>query len=173
MKDFLLEVKMNEAFIYLADNIKKSGHNPKPVVTHSIMVSTTLYHCGYEENIVLAGILHDLIEDTDITYNDIERDFGGDIARLVMAVTFDDSILDKKEQTRELFGRIDKCGKDAMIVKCADLFCNLPFIVYVKKEETLEYLKYKYNLFIEMFDKYLSGEELYEAYKERCSQLLK
>ena len=173
LKDFELEGKMNEAFIYLAENIHKTGHNPKPVVSHSIMVGTTLYHCGYDHDVVIAGILHDLIEDTAITYTNIRKDFGKSIADLVRSVTFDEKIDDKKEQTKELFGRVEKQGKKAMLIKCADLFCNLPFIVYVKKEATLDYLKHKYNLFVEMFDDELRDEKIYIAYKERCNELLK
>ena len=173
LKNFELEGKMNAAFIYLAENIHKTGHNPKPVVSHSIMVGTTLYHCGYSEEIVIAGILHDLIEDTDITYSDIKKEFGKKIADIVKAVTFDETIQDKELQTRELFDRVKKMGKAAMIVKCADLFCNLPFFVYVKKEDTIHYLKDKYHLFIEMFESNLKKEKLYLAYKERCIEVLK
>ena len=172
LKNFELEGKMNSAFIYLAENFHKTGHNKKPVVSHSIMVGTTLYHCGYSDEIVIAGILHDLIEDTDITYDDIKNEFGEKVADIVQVVSFDDNIDNKEEQTRELFGRVKKYGYEAIVVKCADLFCNLPFFVYVKKEEVIHYLKDKYHLFIDMFDNDLKGEKLYEAYLNRCSEIL-
>ena len=171
-KDVEIENAMNEAILYLSLNIKKSSHNKKPVITHSIMVGTTLYNCGYSLEIVVAGILHDLIEDTDVTYKDICDKFGKNIADNVLAVSFDNSIVNLEDQTRELFNRIDKFDYDAMIIKCADLYCNLPFYNFVYDQKTINYLIDKYNLFIIMFDKYLKDELLYQEYKKRCKNIL-
>lgn len=69
--DINLEREMDKAFIFLAENMSKSGHNPKPVVTlNSIMVATTLYELNYSRNIVIVAVLHDLIEDSDVTEED-------------------------------------------------------------------------------------------------------
>ena len=99
MKKLEIERKMNEALHYVSTNLLESGHNSKPVLFHSFKVGYKLYINGYGENVVIAGILHDLIEDTDVTYDKLKEDFSLAIAELVQAVSFDSSIKDKKIQT--------------------------------------------------------------------------
>ncbi len=172
LKDFELEGKMNDAYHYLTLNLSETGHNSKPVLMHSIAVSMTLYHLGYNEEIVISSILHDVIEDTDVCYEDVKSKFGENIADIVNAVSFNPDIEDKILQTKEVYKRIGNQGYQALIVKCSDLFCNLPFIECVKKEETLRYLKTKYKLFIEMFGEELSKEKIYNLFVERYKSLI-
>lgn len=63
----------------------------KPMIMHSIGVWELLESFGYDDNIVMARYLHDVVEDKKYTIEDIEREFGIDIDTLVM----DDSELDK------------------------------------------------------------------------------
>lgn len=167
------EKKIDQAYHYLAKNLRKTGHNSKPVLIHSIMVSMSLYSLGYSKDIVISAILHDLIEDTDIKYADIKESFGKNIADIVNAVSFDSGIKDKIKQTDELFSRITKLGYDAKIVKCADLYSNLPFIKFVDKEEIKKYLIYKYTQFINLFGSDLNNEPIYKLYLSRYNELIK
>jgi GTP pyrophosphokinase len=61
-----------------------SGH---PFITHPVAVAYKLAEMGFHLNMVAAGLLHDTVEDTEITLEDIRRDFGEDIAGLVEGVT--------------------------------------------------------------------------------------
>lgn len=173
LKNFELENKMDKAYHFLAKNLAETGHNSKPVLMHSIAVSMTLYSLGYDEEIVLSAILHDLIEDTDITYDDIENNFGKEIANIVKAVSFNPDIEERIEQTKEVFTRIKKQGYKAIIVKCADLFCNMPFIEFSKGKDLTNYLKTKYSMFIEMFEENLKEEKIYQEYLKRYKELIK
>lgn len=56
----------------------------KPMIMHPIGVGMLLESFGYDDNVVAAGYLHDVIEDTKYTIEDIEKEFGNDIATLVM-----------------------------------------------------------------------------------------
>ncbi len=56
-------------------------------ITHPLAVSYKLAEMGLNLNVVVAGLLHDVVEDTGITIDDIRRDFGDDIASLVESVT--------------------------------------------------------------------------------------
>ena len=58
---------VEKAIKYLVDAIKQSGHNPKPVILHSIRVGLFLFNQNYNQDIVIAAILHDILEDTDTT----------------------------------------------------------------------------------------------------------
>lgn len=59
------------------------GHNPKPVIFHSVQVGVHLYNHDYESDIVIAGILHDVVEDSETTVAEIEERFGSRVAQLV------------------------------------------------------------------------------------------
>ena len=112
LKDVNLEKEMDMALHFVSRNLDESGHNSKPVLFHCFKVSTILYELGYSKDIVISGILHDLLEDTDISYEDICDSFGEKIAGCVLAVTFDSKITDKLEQARKMFLNCIKFGNE-------------------------------------------------------------
>jgi len=59
----------------------------EPYVNHCISVASILAELCVPSSVVSAGLLHDTVEDTDITLEDLDREFGGEIARLVDGVT--------------------------------------------------------------------------------------
>lgn len=63
--------------------VRKSDKE-KPMIIHPINVGNILEEYGFDENVVAAGYLHDVVEDTKYTIEDIENFFGKDIASLVM-----------------------------------------------------------------------------------------
>ncbi len=71
---------------------------------------------------VIAGVLHDFIEDTDCTAGQIEQEFGKRVADLVLALT-QEGIEDYKERWNVLLDKIKKIGQDAMIIKVVDMLC--------------------------------------------------
>lgn len=58
-----------------------------PYITHPVAVSALLAQFGYSEDLVIAGLLHDTIEDPKVPYAELERDFGRHVADLVAGVT--------------------------------------------------------------------------------------
>lgn len=105
----------------------------KPTLLHSIRVGVSLYSYGYSEKIVVAGFLHDLVEDADITIEEIENKFGIEIARLVEVETKDSTIQDEIEKADRLINKLLVFGVDALIIKAADLLDNL--ILYKKRND--------------------------------------
>lgn len=61
-----------------------TGH---PFITHPLAVAFKLAEMGFNMNMVVAGLLHDAVEDTDVTLEDVKREFGDDVAGLVDGVT--------------------------------------------------------------------------------------
>lgn len=59
----------------------------EPYVTHCLAVASILAELRVPPSVVAAGLLHDTVEDTDVTLDDLYRDFGDEIARLVDGVT--------------------------------------------------------------------------------------
>lgn len=62
---------IERAMEFLVHSFESSGDNPKPVILHSTRVGMDLYDRGYEQHVVIAGFLHDLLEDTDATAEEI------------------------------------------------------------------------------------------------------
>ncbi len=164
--DSNLEKKMNKALEYVADNFKKTGHNSKPVLLHSFKVGMTLYNYGYSENVIISGILHDLIEDTDITKEDIKQEYNDDVADIVAAVSFNKDISDHYEQAKELFERSLMYGYDALLVKCADLLDNINYVKLASNDLQVVLLK-KYRLFLDLSKEYLKNEKMYQDLEKR------
>lgn len=106
----------------------------KPSVLHPIIVGELLKFYGFDDNVVAAGYLHDVVEDTDYTLEDISRFFGGDISSLVATATEPD-----RNQPWEVRKRHSvKIAKDLpernKAILCADKIANLEdFIIYFGK----------------------------------------
>jgi guanosine-3',5'-bis(diphosphate) 3'-pyrophosphohydrolase len=59
----------------------------EPFITHCIAVANILAELAVPPAVIVAGLLHDTVEDTDVTLEDIRREFGDEVARLVDGVT--------------------------------------------------------------------------------------
>ncbi len=131
--------KIEEAIKFLSASMPNASKLVKPTLFHSIRVGMSLYSYGYPENLVIAGLLHDLVEDANITVKEIESEFGFEIAKLVEVETKDPSILDEMEKADHLIEKLLKYGDDALIIKAADLIDNL--ILYKKRNDNKAIIK--------------------------------
>ena len=91
-----------------------------PFVMHPLEVARLLHDAGYPDHVVAAGVLHDVIEDTDTSPRDLARRFGPKVARLVAAVTEDPSITDRGERKAALRRQVADAGPEAAAVFAAD-----------------------------------------------------
>lgn len=92
---------------------------------HSITVGFMLKNMNMSEEIVIIGLLHDVIEDTCATYDEIEKEFGKSIADNVMMLSEDKSIKDYKERKTNFIKKISELNKDILCVELADKLQNL------------------------------------------------
>ena len=74
---------------------------------------------------ICCAILHDTIEDTSTTYEDILQEFGADVANGVMALSKDKTLNTKQEQMQDSLKRIKEQAKEVWVVKMADRVANL------------------------------------------------
>jgi len=74
---------------------------------------------------ICCAILHDTIEDTSTTYEDILQEFGVDIANGVQALSKDKTLNTKQEQMQDSLKRIKEQAKEVWVVKMADRVANL------------------------------------------------
>ena len=127
-------------------------YDDKPYFYHLEQVVDVLNEFGFtDEKYIISGYLHDTLEDCAISYNDIKKDFGFEIAEIVYCVS-DESGRNRKERKEKTYPKI-KSNADAIIVKLADRIANLnnslknnPSIAHMY---TKEYGDFRKALYIE------------------------
>ena len=168
-----IDKQIEEAIKFLVFAIENSGKNPKPVILHSIRVGIHLYNFGYDRDIVIAAILHDVIEDTDVKIEELESRFGQKIARLIGANSFDKGIINRTKRYKENFERCRKTGKNALIVKAADLFDNADYYHLAPTKELVKWLLGKLKYFIDHYKDELKEEVVYQSLVKKYEMIAK
>jgi len=96
-----------------------------PYIVHPLEVARLLVEHGVEDTVtVVAGILHDTVEDTGATHEELVEVFGEDVANVVAEVT-DDPALSKKEQRETVIAKAPTMSLRAKLVKLADSTSNI------------------------------------------------
>ena len=97
----------------------------RPYINHPIALAATLSDAGVRDaDVLAAAFLHDTIEDTNTTYDDLRGEFGTAVADLVVEVT-DTKFLEKASRKRMQVARAGHASDGAKLVKLADKICNL------------------------------------------------
>jgi (p)ppGpp synthase/HD superfamily hydrolase len=92
---------------------------------HAREVAAILRAAGFPESVQLAGLLHDIVEDTSWTIEDVAARFGADAASLVGALTEDDGIDSYRRRKRALREQIAAAGAPATDIALADKIASL------------------------------------------------
>lgn len=96
-----------------------------PYIAHPVAVGMILQKAGYRDELVAAGILHDTVEDTNITMEDIEREFGSEIARIVEGCSEPDKSLSWEERKEHTIEFLKTASEEIRVVACADKLHNV------------------------------------------------
>ncbi|MDQ5945799.1 MAG: diphosphokinase / guanosine-3,5-bis(diphosphate) 3-diphosphatase [Pseudomonadota bacterium] len=126
------ETTMNpliKAIAFAADkhrNQRRKDAEASPYINHPIALANVLANEGNlsEEAVLIAAILHDTIEDTETTADELRQHFGNAITTIVLEVT-DDKLLEKAERKRLQVEHAPHISREAKLVKLADKICNL------------------------------------------------
>ncbi len=104
-----------------------------PYITHPAHVSIILIRHGFGEDLVVAGLLHDVVEDTDTSLALIAAEFGDAVAQLVEAVSetksADGAALPWEQRKAEKLAHLQAAGPDVAALKAADAIHNLRSII--------------------------------------------
>lgn len=158
-------------FATIAHGEQKRKYTNEPYINHPIAVSKIVEELGVHEDIICAALLHDVVEDTDKTIQDIEDNFGVIIARIVEDLTdvytseAFPGIRRKERKMLECY-RLSKVSGNAKTIKLADLIDNTSSIVEHDKSFAKVYLAEKEEML-----KALSGGE--SSLMLRALQILK
>jgi GTP diphosphokinase / guanosine-3',5'-bis(diphosphate) 3'-diphosphatase len=105
---------------------RRKDAEASPYINHPIALADVLANeGGVTDTVVLcAAVLHDTIEDTDTTADELQQQFGAAVAAVVLEVT-DDKRLDKAVRKQLQIDHAPHASREAKLVKLADKICNL------------------------------------------------
>ena len=154
----------------------------EPYIIHPLFVANMLIEWGMDIDSVLAGVLHDTVEDTDATLEQIELLFGHDVAFLVDGVTKVSKarsgmqdLANYLPQTKDNLSKLlIAVGQDVrvIIIKMADRFHNLSTLQHLPKDKQIKIARESLEVFGPMADRLGMGrvriqiEELAYSYLE-------
>lgn len=106
-------------------NQVRKTEKDKPMIIHPIDVGNILKQYNFDDNVISAGILHDVIEDTKYTKEDILNLFGEDILSLVLGDTEIDKSLSWEERKKYTIDTVKNLDLRHKAICCADKISNL------------------------------------------------
>ncbi len=114
---------------------RRKGVGASPYINHPIEVAETLARSGITDLVTLqAAILHDTIEDTQTTPEEIEQEFGSEVRKMVEEVT-DDKKLPKEDRKRLQIEHAPHISEGARQIKIADKLCNLRDVTHYPPDD--------------------------------------
>jgi GTP pyrophosphokinase len=139
------EELLRHAYVFSANRhqgqVRRSGED---YLVHPLTVASILAEMELDEVAIAAGLLHDILEDTDSTAEELEAEFGEDVARLVVALTkistFESSYASQEATEAENFRRLLLASMDdvrVILIKLADRLHNMRTLGYLSHERQI------------------------------------
>ena len=140
------------------------------------MVGSMLKNIGCDDETISIGYLHDIIEDTKYTYDDILKRYGKKVADGVLQLSEDQSIIDYVDRKKEFLKRLETADNNILMVELADKLQNLisDYEQYkikgkdylITEAKNYDELKWFYLTLKELFNKRLDNNRLLERYNK-------
>ncbi|HEX7059484.1 MAG TPA: HD domain-containing protein [Solirubrobacterales bacterium] len=117
----------------------RNGSGGMPYIEHPVAVAELLAEHDFGEEVLAAALLHDVVEDSEVSVEQVRESFGEPIARLVEALTDDESIEPYERRKEEHRMRVAEAGADALAIYAADKLTNIRALrdAYATQGETV------------------------------------
>ncbi len=142
-----------KAYDYASKNHNgQCRHSGEPYIIHPLNVAYILADIGLDDSTICAALLHDVVEDTNVTDENIREEFGNEIADMVEGVTklgavqFNSIEEQQAEDYRKMFLAM---GKDirVILIKLADRLHNMRTLKYLKRDRQIANAKETMELY--------------------------
>lgn len=130
MEKDLLDLAVLKAFEYHKNQKRKFCD--EPYVYHCLRVGSLVGDYSDDEELIMAGILHDTMEDTDATYNTLKELFGLNVANLVQELTNDFEVIKQIGKSQHMLDKFSNLSDGGLIIKSLDRLDNLTGLVNSK-----------------------------------------
>ena len=140
--------------------------NGKPYIIHPIRIANKLIEKGEDEEVIISALLHDVVEDTEKTIEEIEKEFGKEVAEIVNVLT------KKKDENKESYLMRVSLNEKAKEIKVFDALDNIEDLKEIAEKKILSsdwidsHIKYWLSI-VERF----GGEEEIERAKKAISRV--
>jgi (p)ppGpp synthase/HD superfamily hydrolase len=107
-----------------------------PYIAHPVAVAMILQRMGCDQAVVVAGLLHDTVEDTPVTLEEIRRQFGDEVARIVAGCTELPKGKNKwAARKRHMIASLRDAPLPVKLVSAADKYHNLSHTLYTERSQ--------------------------------------
>lgn len=132
MYTYRIEQALRAATILHKNQVRK-GSIPMPYVAHLFAVAMIAIDYTEDEDVLIAALLHDTLEDTDYTSQELEADFGGKVREIVEALTEPEDTEAKtyswKETKAKYAKQLRKAPQESLLIAAADKIHNMRAMV--------------------------------------------
>ncbi len=132
MYSYRVEQAIRAAAVLHKNQLRK-GSMPFPYITHLVATAFTLLDYTEDEDVIIAALLHDTLEDTDYTLDELQEDFGGRVRDFVEAISEPQSTSEQRISWRDkknAYVKLLKKGpKESVLIAAADKMHNFRTIV--------------------------------------------
>jgi (p)ppGpp synthase/HD superfamily hydrolase len=161
------EKKIEEAIRFLADKTSAISNARQSSFFHAIRTGVYLQNAGYDEDIIIVGFLHGLSDHCD----EIEVKFGQKIRELIEANSCNPDIKDDFARDKEMFRRCYSKGREALLVKSADILDESRSYGVIKAKSEWLYLLGKMKYFNNLSNELIRNEKPWQDVNQRYEEL--
>lgn len=162
------EDRLEEVIHFLIRALEdKPKRGKKPVAMHSLRVGFSLLSLGFEIDVVIGGLLHDILEKTSLSGNHIARRFGPAVGKMVVAATNNDRIDEPMARYLDSVRRCAAVGEGALLIRAADLIDNCDRLMALGSAARLERTAAKMRLLLNVCREELVDPRMVEELARR------
>ncbi|RIK15083.1 MAG: phosphohydrolase [Chloroflexi bacterium] len=152
--------------------------SPLPYIIHPLNVTRILIEWGAETEIVIAGVLHDVVEDTSVTLPEIRAQFGERVAALVQGMSEPNRQDAWETRKRAMLAAMETAPQDILLIELADRLDNIREIqkdlaregeaVWARFNRGRERQQWLYEQYVDLFNRRMENARALTAEFERC-----
>lgn len=154
--------------------------SPVPYILHPLSVARILIECGASNDVVVAAVLHDVVEDTNVSGDELRAEFGDEVSRLVQGVSEPNRKAKWEVRKQEALRHFENAPQDVLLLELADKLDNIREIerdvqregegVWKRFNRGREQQKWLYEQFVELMTRRIEtecGKPLAREFQER------